>query len=144
MKDDPVLMNNFISYNAEVELVGVSRNIQRIRVLIDQVAETSLNVIVCGETGVGKELVVSSLYQKSNRLGKPFVKVNCAALPDTLLESEMFGYERGAFTGAIRTRRANLSRPMEACCFWMRSGHVAAPAVEVVARAAGWDFTRWF
>ena len=58
-----------------------------------------------GETGVGKELVVRSLYQKSKRVGKPFIKVNCAALPDTLLESEMFGYERGAFTGADRRLR---------------------------------------
>jgi transcriptional regulator with GAF, ATPase, and Fis domain len=60
---------------------------------------------VCGETGVEKELVVRSLYQKSKRAGKLFIKVNCAALPDTLLESEMFGYERGAFTGAERRLR---------------------------------------
>jgi transcriptional regulator of acetoin/glycerol metabolism len=114
-------MNTQASGTAEVEIVGVSRSIRRIRELIDHVAETGFNVIVCGETGVGKELVVSSLYQKSNRLGKPFVKVNCAALPDTLLESEMFGYERGAFTGAIPPGAANSSRPMKACSFWTRS-----------------------
>ncbi len=89
----------------ETEIIGVSRNIRTIRGIIDQVADTGLNVIVSGETGVGKELIVSNLYLKSNRVGKPFIKVNCAALPDTLLESELFGYEKGAFTGADRNRR---------------------------------------
>ena len=84
----------------DAELIGVSQNISTIKQLISRVADTELNALVYGETGVGKELVVNSLYQKSNRFGNPFVKVNCAALPDTLLESEMFGYERGAFTGA--------------------------------------------
>ena len=84
----------------ETELIGVSQNIRKIKKIIDQVADTELDILVIGETGVGKELVVRRLYQKSKRVGKPFIKVNCAALPDTLLESEMFGYERGAFTGA--------------------------------------------
>ena len=86
----------------DAELIGVSQNICTIKQVISRVADTELNALVYGETGVGKELVVQNLYQKSNRFGKPFVKVNCAALPDTLLESEMFGYERGAFTGAQR------------------------------------------
>jgi transcriptional regulator with GAF, ATPase, and Fis domain len=89
----------------ETKLIGVSQNIRKIEKIIDQVADTELDILVYGETGVGKELVVRSLYQKSNRVGKPFIKVNCAALPDTLLESEMFGYERGAFTGADRRLR---------------------------------------
>ncbi|MGD8210313.1 MAG: sigma 54-interacting transcriptional regulator, partial [Desulfobacterales bacterium] len=88
----------------ESTIIGVSNNIRRIKELIGQVADTGLNTIVYGETGVGKELVVQNLYQKSNRVGKPFIKVNCAALPDTLLESEMFGYEQGAFTGAERRK----------------------------------------
>jgi transcriptional regulator with PAS, ATPase and Fis domain len=62
------------------------------------------------EIGVGKEVVVRSLYEKSKRCGKPFVKVNCAALPDTLLESEMFGYERGAFTGAQKKMRGKFEQ----------------------------------
>jgi transcriptional regulator with GAF, ATPase, and Fis domain len=94
----------------EIELIGVSQNIERIRKLIDQVADTNLNILVCGETGVGKEVVVRSLYQKSTRLGKPFVKVNCAALPQTLLESEMFGYEKGAFTGAQKKLRGKFEQ----------------------------------
>ena len=94
----------------EPTIIGVSKNISRIKELIGQVADTGLNTIVYGETGVGKELVVQNLYQKSDRVGKPFVKVNCAALPDTLLESEMFGYEQGAFTGADRRKRGKFEQ----------------------------------
>ena len=94
----------------ETDLIGVSANIAHVRELIQRIADTGLNTIVFGETGVGKELVVKSLYQQSERNGGPFVKVNCAALPDNLLESEMFGYERGAFTGAQRKMRGKFEQ----------------------------------
>lgn len=87
-------------------LVGVSPEIQKIREIIDLVSlDTALNVIITGETGVGKEVVARSLYESSPRTKKEFVKVNCAAIPDTLLESELFGVERGAYTGANKKRR---------------------------------------
>jgi len=86
-------------------IVGVSKNIERVRELIDHVAHTGLNTVVFGESGVGKEVVAQNLYQKSPRLGKPFIKINCAALPEGLLESELFGYERGAFTGAEQRKK---------------------------------------
>jgi two-component system response regulator AtoC len=108
-------------------LIGVSKNIQRIRALIDQVADTGLNTVVNGETGVGKELVVQNLYQKSNRTGKPFVKVNCAALPDTLLESEMFGYEPGAFTGAERRKRGKFEQANGGLLFLDEIGDMSLP-----------------
>lgn len=92
------------------DLIGISANIEKIREQISQVAQTGLNTIVCGETGVGKELVVKMLFEQSPRFGKPFVKVNCAALPDTLLESEMFGHEQGAFTGAVRKMRGKFEQ----------------------------------
>ena len=94
----------------ETDLIGVSANIARVKELIQRIADAGLNTVVCGETGVGKELVVKMLYQKSERYGGPFVKVNCAALPDNLLESEMFGYERGAFTGAQRKMRGKFEQ----------------------------------
>jgi two-component system response regulator AtoC len=94
----------------DIDLIGVSANIARVRDLIQRIADTELNTVVFGDTGVGKELVVKTLYQKSDRNGGPFVKVNCAALPDTLLESEMFGYERGAFTGAQRKMRGKFEQ----------------------------------
>jgi len=109
------------------KIVGVSKNINRIKELIDQVADTGLNTIVYGETGVGKELVVQNLYQKSTRTGKPFVKVNCAALPDTLLESEMFGYEQGAFTGAERRKRGKFEQASGGVLFLDEIGDMSLP-----------------
>ncbi len=85
-------------------LIGVSKSILKIKELINHVANTCLNVLITGETGVGKEVVAQSLYVESTRSDKNFVKINCAALPETLLESELYGYEKGAFTGAHRKR----------------------------------------
>ena len=87
------------------EIIGISEKVQTIRELIERVAGTGLSVLITGETGTGKELVARSLYEHSDRNNDPFVKVNCAALPDTLMESELFGYEQGAFTGANQKRR---------------------------------------
>jgi two-component system response regulator AtoC len=86
-------------------LIGYSENIQKVKELVEHIAHTGLNTVIFGESGVGKEVVAQNLYQKSPRLGKPFIKINCAALPEGLLESELFGYERGAFTGAEQKRR---------------------------------------
>jgi two-component system, NtrC family, response regulator AtoC len=86
-------------------IIGVSDNIQRIRELVEHVAHTGFNTMIFGESGVGKEVIAQNLYQRSPRVGKPFVKINCAALPEGLLESELFGYERGAFTGAEHKRK---------------------------------------
>ena len=86
-------------------IIGVSANIQSIRELIAHVADTGLNIVITGESGVGKEIVAQNLYKNSPRAGKPFIKINCAALPEGLLESELFGYEPGAFTGAGRRKK---------------------------------------
>ena len=92
------------------KLIGVSPNICKIRELIDLISDKDINVVVQGETGVGKEVIVNQLYRKSNRYRRPFLKINCAALPDTLLESEMFGYEKGAFTGAYKRMRGKFEQ----------------------------------
>ena len=94
----------------KTEMIGISSNIEKIKNQISRGAKAGLNTVVWGETGVGKELVVKMLFEQSPRYGKAFVKVNCAALPDTLLESEMFGYEPGAFTGAIRKMRGKFEQ----------------------------------
>jgi len=86
-------------------LIGVSKNIIKIRELIKHIADTGLNILISGETGAGKEVVAQNLYAQSNRNDKPFLKVNCAALPEGLLESELYGHERGAFTGAERRKK---------------------------------------
>jgi two-component system, NtrC family, response regulator AtoC len=86
-------------------LIGSSKSIEKIREFIDRVVDMGLNVLITGESGVGKEVVAQNLYCKSQRKDKPFIKVNCAALPEGLLESELFGFERGAFTGAVQSKR---------------------------------------
>ncbi len=86
-------------------LIGVSENIKKARALIDLVADSGFNIVISGETGVGKEVVAQNLHFKSSRKDKPFIKINCAALPEGLLESELFGYEKGSFTGADRRKR---------------------------------------
>ena len=111
----------------KTELIGISQNIQRIKELISQVADTGLNILVDGETGVGKEVVAHMLYEQSNRKNKPFVKVNCAALPDTLLESEMFGYEQGAFTGAQRRKRGKFEQADGSLIFLDEIGDMSLP-----------------
>jgi two-component system response regulator AtoC len=85
--------------------VWASPPMQRIRTLLDQVAETDVTILIQGESGVGKEIVARTAHEVSARASCPFVKVNCAALPEELLESELFGYEKGAFTGAIARKR---------------------------------------
>ena len=86
-------------------LVGVSDAISRVRKLIEQVATTDANVLILGDSGTGKEVVARNLHYHSDRKDKPFVPVNCGAIPPDLLESELFGHEKGAFTGAITARQ---------------------------------------
>jgi two-component system response regulator AtoC len=77
---------------------------QRVYTLVERIADTSMTVLILGETGVGKELVCEAIHQRSSRRDRPLIKLNCAALPESLLESELFGYERGAFTGADKRK----------------------------------------
>ncbi len=85
-------------------LFGMSNRMTKVQAILDQVAGTDITVLITGESGTGKELVAKALHKASERASEPFIKVNCAALPRELLESELFGFEKGAFTGAHRRK----------------------------------------
>jgi len=87
------------------QIIGKSTQMQRILQMIGQVAATRASVLITGESGVGKELVADAIHEFSNRREKPYIKVHCAALSESLLESELFGHEKGAFTGAVSMKR---------------------------------------
>jgi DNA-binding NtrC family response regulator len=93
-----------------LRLIGNAPAMHKVRDLIARVAPTESTVLICGESGCGKELVAESIHAMSPRAHKPFVAINCAAIPATLIEAELFGHERGSFTGAMRTREGVFER----------------------------------
>lgn len=104
LRENDLLRQTVGRLEGSSELFGNSAAIEKVRDLIGRVARTNAPVLILGETGTGKELVARAIHRNSLRSGKPFIALNCAALPPTLLESELFGHERGAFTGADRSR----------------------------------------
>ncbi|OHE57782.1 MAG: hypothetical protein A2Z47_04560 [Thermodesulfovibrio sp. RBG_19FT_COMBO_42_12] len=86
------------------DIIGNTSAIQQVLKIVQKIAPTDSTVLITGETGVGKELIAKAIHSSSHRRNDTFVKVNCAAIPETLLESELFGYERGAFTGAVTSK----------------------------------------
>ena len=91
-------------------IVGTSNKMTEVFQMIERIANTDVTVLIRGESGTGKELVANAIHFNSARASKPFLKLNCAALPDTLIESELFGHEKGAFTGAIEQRMGRFER----------------------------------
>ena len=106
-------------------LVGKSPKMQKIYQLIEKVAPTESNVLIYGETGTGKELLARALHTKSRRQGKPFVPIDCTALPESLLESELFGHLKGSFTGAIATKPGLLETADEGTIFLDEIGNIS-------------------
>lgn len=90
---------------SSLKVVGESPAMQKILASIDRIAKSSANVLITGESGTGKEVIAHLIHHQSNRSAQPFIKVNCAAIPDTLIESEFFGHEKGSFTGASNLHR---------------------------------------
>ena len=108
-------------------MIGNSRAMQIVYHSIEQVAESNTSVLIRGESGVGKELVAHALHSRSSRCLKPLVKVNCAALPETIVESELFGHERGAFTGAIAMRKGRFELAHGGTIFLDEIGELPLP-----------------
>jgi len=106
-------------------MVGHTKSMQRIFDLIRQVAKWNTTVLVRGESGTGKELIANATHYNSPRANAPFVKLNCAALPDNLLESELFGHEKGAFTGAMNTRKGRFEQANGGTIFLDEIGEIS-------------------
>ena len=116
-------------------IVGESEAIVHVRGLIDKVARSEARVLITGENGTGKELVARWLHCKSSRVNAPFVEVNCAAIPSELIESELFGHERGAFTSAIKQRKGKFEQADGGTLFMDEIGDMSLSAQAKVLRA---------
>ena len=104
VKENLYLKESLKQATAYCDLIGRTPAIQKIYEIIDRAAPTDSTILIRGESGTGKEIVARAIHKKSKRSNKPFIAVNCAAIPENLLESELFGHERGAFTGAIERK----------------------------------------
>lgn len=123
LKEPVILVGNPNTNSSEVShsnistIIGNSSSIQEVFKVIAKIAQSPSTVLVWGESGTGKELVAYEIHRHSKRANKPFVKINCAAIPSTLIESELFGYERGAFTGAVGSKPGRFELAHEGTLF---------------------------
>ena len=117
------------------EMIGESASISEIKDMIEKVAETDARVLITGPNGTGKELVAHWIHEKSNRSKLPLVEVNCAAIPSELIESELFGHEKGSFTGAIKQKEGKFELANGGTIFLDEIGDMSLPAQAKVLRA---------
>jgi DNA-binding NtrC family response regulator len=116
------------------QMVGESESVKRVRMLIDKVAPTDARVLITGSNGTGKEVVARLLYEQSNRSNAPYVEVNCAAIPSELIESELFGHEKGSFTSAIKQRIGKFEQADNGTIFLDEIGDMSLSAQTKVLR----------
>ncbi|MCD4789135.1 MAG: sigma-54 dependent transcriptional regulator [Bacteroidales bacterium] len=117
------------------EMVGESEALTKIKDMIERVAPTDARVLITGENGTGKELVARWLHEKSNRAHAPFIEVNCAAIPSELIESQLFGHEKGSFTSAIKQRKGDFEQANGGIIFLDEIGDMSLSAQAKVLRA---------
>lgn len=117
------------------EMIGESEAIRHIKTMIDKVAATDARVLITGPNGTGKELVAHQLHEKSNRSFQPIIEVNCAAIPSELIESELFGHVKGAFTSAVKDRAGKFEAAHGGTIFLDEIGDMSLPAQAKVLRA---------
>jgi DNA-binding NtrC family response regulator len=125
-RENTQLRERIKDLSSEGDIIGSSPQMKRVAEMIDAVARTDATVMVRGESGTGKELVARAIHYKSSRRNSPIITVNCGALTDTLLESELFGHERGAFTGAVSRRLGKLERADLGTVFFDEIGNISA------------------
>tara|TARA_B110000046_G_scaffold35749_1_gene38984 strand:- start:1692 stop:2858 length:1167 start_codon:yes stop_codon:yes gene_type:complete len=117
------------------DIIGESEPIIAVKAMIEKVAPTDARVLITGSNGTGKELVARKLHQNSNRKKAPFIEVNCAAIPSELIESELFGHEKGAFTSAVKQKKGNFEQAEGGTLFLDEIGDMSASAQAKVLRA---------
>jgi two-component system response regulator PilR (NtrC family) len=122
-------------HSRDRNIIGHSRAMQAVYDLIAQVAETKTNVLVSGESGTGKELVARAIHEQSDRSGQPFIAINCGAIPENLLESELFGHVKGAFTGAFQTKEGLFEAASGGTLFLDEIGDLSHPLQVKLLRA---------
>jgi two-component system nitrogen regulation response regulator NtrX len=122
------------NYFAFEEIIGTSAAIRKVREMVKQAAASDTRILITGENGAGKEVVAKAIHQGSSRAGGPFIDVNCAAIPDTLLESELFGHEKGAFTDAIASRKGRFEMAHGGTLFLDEIGDMSLSAQAKVLR----------
>ncbi len=132
MKETKILKTRV---SQKYEMIGESVGIQRIKDIIEKVAPTDARVLITGENGTGKELVAHWIHEKSKRACQPFIEVNCAAIPSELIESELFGHEKGSFTSAIKQRKGNFEQADGGTLFLDEIGDMSLSAQSKVLRA---------
>ncbi|HEX6501798.1 MAG TPA: sigma-54 dependent transcriptional regulator [Terriglobales bacterium] len=128
LRENVLLKHAVVCLEGTSEIHGQSEAMQSVRDKIARVATTNATVLITGETGTGKELVARAIHRNSARAGKPFIPVNCAAFTETLLESELFGHEKGAFTGADRVRQGLFEAADQGTLFLDEAGEMSLAA----------------
>ncbi|HEK25073.1 MAG TPA: sigma-54-dependent Fis family transcriptional regulator, partial [Hydrogenobaculum sp.] len=129
------IKNKLTNIESKDDIIGESPAIKRLKEEIKKVAKSNANIVIFGENGTGKELVAKNIHQLSHRKDKPFVDINCAAIPDELIESELFGYEKGAFTGALSRKAGKLEIANEGTIFLDEIGDMSLKAQAKLLRA---------
>jgi two-component system nitrogen regulation response regulator NtrX len=129
------VLRNKVVKKSGVEMIGESAGIRQVRETITKVGPTDARVLITGENGVGKELVARSLHQQSNRASGPIIEVNCAAIPSELIESELFGHEKGSFTSAIKQRIGKFESASGGTLFLDEIGDMSLDAQAKMLRA---------
>ena len=120
--------------NHKYDMVGESEKIRHVKEMIERVAPTEARVLILGENGTGKEVVARWLHEKSKRANKPFIEVNCAAIPSELIESELFGHEKGSFTGASKQQKGKFEAADQGTIFLDEIGDMSLAAQAKVLR----------
>lgn len=134
IKEIKSLRKKIVKSNGYQDIIGKSKPIEQVRQMIDRVAPTDARVLIMGENGTGKELVARWLHLKSNRASMPFVEVNCAAIPGELIESELFGHEKGSFTSAVKQHKGKFEQANGGTLFLDEIGDMSLAAQAKVLR----------